>query len=512
MLTFNLYCLTTFILTFYFGYNLYKSEPDFFVFTMYLIKSKFYLVMTMNFILMLMSLIAKILIKILFGPLRDRELTKGIDSIKFKFYMILYFLIIFKLNVNFSKIFLVLIYFFMSFITAIAFKRGSSICSENEKNKFIQIKIIFIYIFFAILTYFFYETFYTSLNDLKKYNNFDLYMNFIISQEFLILFIKCIAKFYKLIVLLTCINFDKVWDKRLLVFSLISLIKHLVNMLLDIKQIYFLISLNIIPINFIIESFVRLWNIFKLVMKIYKSYQSAQYINNLIDYENKILNKINKEKNNLTEEEKEKIKNEQSKICNICLSEIEKGKYLNCGHIFHLKCIKEWVIYNSNCPICKESIINENKRHSNFYNRQVGLNDNNHYNNNNINNEMNNQNENDQTFETNETLFDRTNIENNIFNYGIKRNENLEKYYKYKKFKEIINEFEKENLNNSNKNNNNEEIKSGSISYSLPCEALLDRNIDNELKRLEIEITNNKIIQMYIDPENTINQYKEKID
>ena len=56
------------------------------------------------------------------------------------------------------------------------------------------------------------------------------------------------------------------------------------------------------------------------------------------------------------------------------------------------------------------------------------------------------------------------------------------------------------------------EIKSGSITYSLPCEALTDRNIDNELKRLEIEITNNKIIEMYIDPENTINQYKDKID
>jgi hypothetical protein len=491
--------------------------------------------MTMNFILMLMCLIAKILIRILFGQLRSSELTKGIDSIKFKFYTILYFLIVFKLNVNFSKIFLVLIYFFMSFITAIAFKRGSYICSLNEKNKLIQIKIIFIYLFFAIFNYYFYETFYTSLNDLKKYNNFDLYMNFIISQEFLILFIKCIAKFYKLIVLLTCINLDKIWEKRLLVFSIISLIKHLVNMILDIKQIYFLISLNIIPINFIIESFIRLWNIFKLIMKIYKSYQSTQYINNLIDYDfNKILKNFYREKINLTEEEKEKIKNDKIIICNICLCEIERGKYLNCGHIFHLKCIKEWVIVNSNCPICKESIINENKRHSSFYNRQVGLNNNNNNNNNfnnfnnynfgfnnnnnnynNLNNNNdNNLNDNERMFENNEVLFDKTNIENNIFNYGIKKNEYLEKYYKYKKLKEIINELESDNIinKNNNNNNNNNEIKSGSITYSLPCEALTDRNIDNELKRLEIEITNNKIIEMYIDPENTINQYKDKID
>jgi hypothetical protein len=31
---------------------------------------------------------------------------------------------------------------------------------------------------------------------------------------------------------------------------------------------------------------------------------------------------------------------DEEKICNICLSTIEVGKMLHCGHIFHLSCLK----------------------------------------------------------------------------------------------------------------------------------------------------------------------------
>jgi len=49
-------------------------------------------------------------------------------------------------------------------------------------------------------------------------------------------------------------------------------------------------------------------------------------------------------------------------ICCICLDEVtNKQDYvsLNCGHIFHNKCLETWVKtqnknkYNSNCPLCR---------------------------------------------------------------------------------------------------------------------------------------------------------------
>ena len=37
------------------------------------------------------------------------------------------------------------------------------------------------------------------------------------------------------------------------------------------------------------------------------------------------------------------------------------GKRLNCGHTFHLHCIKEWIQSSVGCPLCKVPVTNEIK-------------------------------------------------------------------------------------------------------------------------------------------------------
>ena len=42
--------------------------------------------------------------------------------------------------------------------------------------------------------------------------------------------------------------------------------------------------------------------------------------------------------------------------CSICTEDFKqkhKVSQLNCGHIFHTKCIKEWSHYKSTCPLCR---------------------------------------------------------------------------------------------------------------------------------------------------------------
>lgn len=54
--------------------------------------------------------------------------------------------------------------------------------------------------------------------------------------------------------------------------------------------------------------------------------------------------------------------------CCICLEDMKLNDYigqLNCNHVFHINCIKEWVLSNNDkrCPLCRESIeiiINDN--------------------------------------------------------------------------------------------------------------------------------------------------------
>lgn len=51
-------------------------------------------------------------------------------------------------------------------------------------------------------------------------------------------------------------------------------------------------------------------------------------------------------------------KDGQSEQCAICLDDFKEGDgkqiaELKCSHIFHLKCLSEWVVKNDVCPMCR---------------------------------------------------------------------------------------------------------------------------------------------------------------
>jgi len=90
-----------------------------------------------------------------------------------------------------------------------------------------------------------------------------------------------------------------------------------------------------------------------------------------IEYENMMENVMNesletsslkrKEKNKIDISLLKEIKDKEGHKCTICLESNLEGennnKYeLECGHIFHIKCIKEWTYYMNSCPICRKEI------------------------------------------------------------------------------------------------------------------------------------------------------------
>ena len=490
MITFKLYCLITLIGTFYYLLKLYFQENQFFVFTIYVSKSKFYYFLIINFMIMVMSCFAKITLKLLFGEIRLSELSQVIEKVKLKFIQILFLFFMLRPNLDFGIMILIILFSYIGFITSIGFKRSSYIASTNEKSPFIQIKIILSFIGLGIINYLLYDKYYISIDELEKNkNNPNLIVYYIFSSEFLILYIRLVAKFYKLSVNLTSINKGIIWEYRPLVFSLISTIKYFIKLIFEIKYCYIIFILGKINAYYIIDILKGIWKLLKLLIKIYDNYNSSNYINNLVDYKSiTTFENITKNYPNITIEEKEKIKNELSVICNICLYEVENGKYLSCGHIFHIKCIKEWIMVNSNCPICKSPIIKENGINSKFYNQQLGINNNNH--------QM-----------TNEEILQNLNLEkkSKVNTFIPKKNSDFEKYNYYRKIQILLDKKD-------NNNKNEEKINPGAISFSLPCEAVLNRGIKNELKRIKIEIQNKKLINLYENPINTISNYKEKSD
>lgn len=54
----------------------------------------------------------------------------------------------------------------------------------------------------------------------------------------------------------------------------------------------------------------------------------------------------------------EKVKINGKKECCICLDAgSSKFMKLNCEHLFHEKCIKQWIRQNNSCPICRNTVI-----------------------------------------------------------------------------------------------------------------------------------------------------------
>ena len=52
---------------------------------------------------------------------------------------------------------------------------------------------------------------------------------------------------------------------------------------------------------------------------------------------------------------------EEHKECSICLEPIEENKevkkLINCNHYFHKSCILNWILVNSNCPLCRNKLL-----------------------------------------------------------------------------------------------------------------------------------------------------------
>jgi len=47
---------------------------------------------------------------------------------------------------------------------------------------------------------------------------------------------------------------------------------------------------------------------------------------------------------------------EDDVVCTICQDNVTEGKKLPCGHIFHLKCLQDWMRYKQICPTCRSDL------------------------------------------------------------------------------------------------------------------------------------------------------------
>ncbi|MES1918345.1 hypothetical protein MHBO_000325 [Bonamia ostreae] len=94
----------------------------------------------------------------------------------------------------------------------------------------------------------------------------------------------------------------------------------------------------------IIVAYKFVWSVHKIFIKI-RSHIRYRAINK----------RLSQSFLNATKEDIEKVGR-----CVICCESLKEGKKLDCGHIFHLRCILNWLKYKNLCPMCRKSITIQN--------------------------------------------------------------------------------------------------------------------------------------------------------
>jgi len=58
-------------------------------------------------------------------------------------------------------------------------------------------------------------------------------------------------------------------------------------------------------------------------------------------------------------------------VCAICQEHITEGKQLPCRHIFHLKCLQDWMRYRHICPVCRMELTPDRNENENQQGTQI---------------------------------------------------------------------------------------------------------------------------------------------
>jgi len=92
---------------------------------------------------------------------------------------------------------------------------------------------------------------------------------------------------------------------------------------------------------------------FHLIRDLYHSFFSfVNRLNDMIKYRRATAN-MNERYPDATVEELDAT----DRVCIICREEMDSGKKLPCGHIFHFNCLRSWLERQQSCPTCRTTVL-----------------------------------------------------------------------------------------------------------------------------------------------------------
>lgn len=338
-ITFIIYTALTYLISLYVIIDRYYIEGQYVTFSLYLLKSKAYLCMTINLVITTYILLARMIIWLFLGYIRESEVTGVKEKVKVKLYSMFILFMTMRPSIDLEKILLVLHTYFVIIFNLLSFERAAYIVKLESTNRLGQIKMVLLYVMLSILNYVTYLLVSSTLSNLGinllsfKYdenlnnvnlNTSDALIYTIFSTEALFIQLKLVVKILKLLVDITELYYQKIWEYNKLCNNIFNLIRFIFKALIEIKFSIIILKTGVLPLFIFINAFYSVYSIIKQVYNIHEYIKLKKTILKLEDY-------VSNPENN----------NENKHVSNcICLEEVKLGKKLPCGHVYHLHCIK----------------------------------------------------------------------------------------------------------------------------------------------------------------------------
>ena len=335
MLGSKLYLLGSIILTGFVTLNTYLNEEEFYPTVIYMVKSKAILLVLFNFVIALSILTFKILTRVFFSVLKDAELQNMESEAMHHGFNLIIVLYMLHLDFDWHIASHLALNIYVHSLHTLANKRVEYVIfmqlfTERYPTNF-YIRMAVFHILLIILDFYL-----VTVENTKTYETLSILLHYeyilmglFASKSLLVYLIQMHEKLFH----------SGSWENKVAILSFVEFLHNFTTLAVLIVEFAVLSTHSEVGIYFIDKSLRAVVNMWKFLSGYLES--------------RKLLSKVSLFPDATIEE----IHNSNDK-CIFCLDHLTEAKRINCGHLFHYKCLRSY-FENSNspkCPTCRADI------------------------------------------------------------------------------------------------------------------------------------------------------------
>ncbi|XP_030529835.1 ERAD-associated E3 ubiquitin-protein ligase HRD1B-like [Rhodamnia argentea] len=311
-------------------YHAFSSRGQFYPAMVYLSTSKISLVLLLNMGLVFMCILWQLTKRLFLGSLREAEVERLNEQSWREVMEILFAITIFRQDFSVTFLAMVTALLLIKALHWLAQKRVEYIETTPSVPMLSHIRIVSFIGFLLLVDSLF---FYSSMKFLIQMRQASVSLFF--AFEYMILATTTVSTFVKYVFYISDMLMEGQWENKAVYTFYLELIHDLLH--LSMYLCFFLvIFMNYgVPLHLIRELY-ETFRKFKIRVADYIRYR-------------KITSNMNDRFPDATPEEL----NASDATCIICREEMTTAKKLNCGHLFHVHCLRSWLERQHTCPTCR---------------------------------------------------------------------------------------------------------------------------------------------------------------